>query len=105
MAGGLTLAAKILGGFHDARAEDLLPEAIDRHTRRQRMPRSNEPLGKAQPISRSIRRQRRQKSRRIAAYFRTVLIVLASFKDVGRTRLLAFLEDQRSRDRQVELGA
>ena len=31
------LRAKVLGGFHDARAEHVLPEPVNRHSRRERM--------------------------------------------------------------------
>ena len=54
--GMLALHAEILRRLHQARAEVLLPEAIHRHARGERMLRINQPLREAQPVGRRVLR-------------------------------------------------
>ena len=53
------LRAKILGRLHQSDAEQLLPEAIDRHPRRQRLIGRHQPAGETQAIRRRVGAERR----------------------------------------------
>ncbi len=48
----LALRAEVLDRLHQARAEEHLPEPVDRHARRQRIVRVDEPAGEAEPVVR-----------------------------------------------------
>ena len=50
MRGRLALAAEIVGGLDEAGAEDLLPHAVDGDARGERMLRTEQPLGEAEPV-------------------------------------------------------
>src|SRR5262249_14998388 len=82
MAGWLTLSAEVVARRHQARAEALLPEAIDRDASRKRILRSEQPLGEAESVLAGARRQRRQEAWRVALDLRTLLIVLAALEHV-----------------------
>src|SRR5262249_18275181 len=81
---------------------DLLPEAVDRHPRRQGMAPINQPARQAESVARQPLGQRRQKRWRVATDLLALLIVLAALQDVRRLRLLRLLEDQRRRGRSFD---
>ena len=80
--GILALHAEVLGGFDDARAEEMLPDAIDLHARGQRMLGGHQPAGEAEPILRRILRQRRQKCGRGERDLFPGLEIFAAFEDL-----------------------
>ena len=63
MAGRLALRAEIVDASSPARAEEHLPVAVDRHPRRQRVGRIDQPAGQAQPVGRPSLRPRRDAPR------------------------------------------
>ena len=67
MRGRFARNSQIAGRAHQARTEQLLPKPIHRHSSRQRMLRTQQPLGKAQPIAGQIGRHRRQRRGRARA--------------------------------------
>ncbi len=96
MAGGLALRAEVLGRLDDPRPEDLEPEPVDRHARRQRVVRLDQPSGQSQPVERRAGRQRRQECRNAPAHLLAPLVVLASLEQECRFGLAGLLaEDQR----------
>ena len=70
MAGMLTGAAEILQGFHKTGSEKLLPSAIDRHPRGQRLVRGEEPLGQSQAIARRVCGKFGKQGRRVGGQVR-----------------------------------
>ena len=82
--GPFALRAEILGRLDDARAEVLLPIAVDRHTGRQRIVRIDQPLGQAQPVVGRALGQRGHFGRNAPLDFLGRLIVLASGEQLRR---------------------
>ncbi len=104
MAGRLALGAEILGRLDDARAEDLEPEAVDRHPGRQGVVGGDQPLGQAQAVDRRARGKRRQERGHGPADLLASLVVLAPLEQERRLGLAGLLaKDQGRRDLLVEL--
>ena len=85
-------------------AEELEPEAVDRHAGRQRVVRGDQPLGQAQPVDRRARRKRRQERGHAPADLLASLVVFAALEQERRLGLAGLLaKDQGRRDLLVEL--
>ena len=82
VAGGLALRAEILGGLHDAGAEDLLPKAIDGDTGSERIRIIDEPLREAETVAGKRRVHRRKHARRGGLDLFALLVVHAAIEDV-----------------------
>ena len=102
MRGLFALHAEVLRRLHQADAEVLLPEAIHRHARGQRMFGTDEPLRKPEPIRRRIRRQRRQNRGHARRDFVAFLVVFAAHQHERVARLLHFLGDHRGGNRLLQ---
>ena len=89
--------AEIAGGFHDARAEEFLPEAVDGHAGGQGIFRAQEPLSEAEPVARQVWRHGREKRGRVGFHPFAPLIVLAAVEHIGFRRVGAFIHDIRHR--------
>ena len=86
----LALRAEVRAGFYEAHAEELLPNAVDRHARGERVLAVHQPIGEIETIVITLlrlSRQRRQKRRHIATYFFSRPIVLATKHHKALTRL------------------
>ena len=46
----IALRAEVRAGFHQARAEELLPHAVNRHARGERMLTADQPVGEIQAV-------------------------------------------------------
>ena len=77
------LRPEILGRLHNPRPENLLPEPVDRHPRRQRIRRIHHPLRQPQPVPRQARIHRRQHARHVRLHLFPRRIVHAPVQDVG----------------------
>ena len=90
--GSSPVTPKSLGRPHEARAEHLLPEAIDRHARRQRMLGPQQPLGEAEPVLAAARRASAAGTSGVpGATCVAPLVVLAAEEHVRHRRLAALL--------------
>ena len=97
--------AEVAAGAHDARAEHLLPEAVDGDARRQRMLRPQQPLGEAEPVARQVRRHRRQGVRRRRLHLVAALVVLAAEQHVRLRLFGTFLHDVGDGAARLELAS
>src|SRR5262245_31428917 len=97
MARRLALGAEVLGGLHQAGAEELLPESVDRDPRGQGVARVGQPLREAKAVLWRPVGQGRQEARRRAIDLVRLAVVLAALQEVRRPHLGTFLEDQRRR--------
>jgi hypothetical protein len=103
MARAFSLHAEILRRFDDPDAEELLPVAVDRHPRRQRMLRREKPSRQGKPVRFRIGRERRQRRGRARGYFRGGLVIRTLSQHECIPRLGQFLHDHDARDRGAEL--
>jgi len=78
----LALGAEVLGGLDQARAEELLPEAVDGHARGQRVLGVGQPLREPQAVFRRTLGQWRQETRRAALDPVSLAIVLAALEQI-----------------------
>ena len=85
--GHFAVDAEILGRLHQPRAEDLLPEAVHRHPRGERMLRPQQPVGETEPVPRQVGRHGRQERGRRRLDFLAALVVIAAEEHVGLGRL------------------
>ena len=85
------LAAEIVGGLHQAHAENLLPHAVDGHARGERVVFGEEPAREAQAIARQCGGHRRQDAGRVGFHAVALLVVGAAVKSVGEWLLVRAL--------------
>src|SRR5687768_1409042 len=100
----LPLRAEVKACLYKARAKELLPEAVDRDARRQRVFGRDEPAGQIQPASPLgiALRQRRQERWHIRLHFFPALVVLPPEHDEAVPGFLQVLENERRGDALVE---
>ena len=91
----LALRAEILRRFHQPGAENFLPETIHRHARRERIFRRDEPAREAEPVLRSIRRHRVQRTESRGRDRFAHLVIRAAHQDVRHRLARLFLLDVR----------
>ena len=103
--GQFALQPEILGGFDDAIAEELLPEAVHLHAGGEWVFRSHRPLGEAEAVFRGILRHRWE-SGRGGALARAVLerlVVGAAVEDIGLNGSRALFHHHYARGAVVEM--
>ena len=103
VAGWLALRAEVLGGLHQARAEVVLPVAIDGHARRQRVGWVYQPFRQPQPVAGQVLRHRRQARRNAGRDFFAVVAIVATPEHKRLARLLRLAHHHRGRDALLEL--
>ena len=92
MRGRISLAPEILGGLHQAHAENLLPHAVDGHARGERLVLAEKPAGEAQAVARQGGGHGRQRLGRVGLNPIPLLVVGAAVKNVCERLLIrAFL--------------
>ena len=88
--GAVALAAEVIDGFHEAAAEEGLPETIHRHAREQRMARVGQPAREAEAVARLVGGKRRERRGSVGADGGATLIVFAPLENVGGPGLRQF---------------
>ena len=78
MGGRLALRAEVVGGFHNAEAEELLPETVHRDARGEGMLRVHEPAGEGEAVGRVALRQRGENGGGVRIHALAGLVVLAA---------------------------
>ncbi len=91
MRGQFAADPQVAGGADQPRAEQLLPETIDRHSRGHRLFGPQQPLSQAQPIARQLGWHRRQRGRSAGRDLVAALVVVAPIQDERRRRFRPFL--------------
>ena len=79
--------AEVVGGLHEARAEERLPDPVDGHAGRERRLRVDEPPGESQPIAWCVGRKRMQRRGHVRADLAERLVPRAAVEEVRRAVL------------------
>ena len=99
------LRAEVGRSLYQPGAEELLPEAVHRHARSQRMLRADEPLGEVEAVGRAGLGQRREHGGDVRPDLLAGLVVLAAQHHEAVAGLLQILPDESRRDGLVEVIA
>ncbi len=89
--------AEVAGGAHQAGAEDLLPEAVDRHAGGQGMLGPDQPSCQPEPVPGQVGRHGRQGVGRVGLHRVAALVVLAAVEQIRHRRLGALVHHVRQR--------
>ena len=105
MARRIPLHTKVVEGGHKPRAEELPPDAVDHHSRRERIGRIDQPAGKPQPVlgHRLAKLSQRHRDLRRERLRLLRLVILSAVQQIGRPHLAAVFHDHRGLDRRREL--
>ena len=104
MRGRFALGAEVIHRAHETFAEALLPEAIHRHARGQRILRRDDPAREAEPIARCRFEPRSNGCGHAGRHGLPWLVVLAAREDVRGPGFLHLLHDQHGGDGGPEIA-
>ena len=79
--------AEVVGGLHEARAEERLPDPVDGHAGGERRPRVDEPPGESQPIACRVGREGMQRRGHVWSDLAERLVPRAAVEQVGHAML------------------
>jgi hypothetical protein len=104
VAGQLAADAEVARRAHEARAEDLLPEAVDGDARRERVLGREQPARKAEAIAGGVFRHGRQGVGRVGVDRVAPFVVFPAEEDIGHRGLVPLAHHMRDSAPRLDLG-